>query len=184
MTPIEQLIETVEFKEVEKNGSNNSEGLPYVTHEGTLDINGIKINVVQLNTGQRIIPQEEFEKIFPKEELEQVVESIFKKKQAKKKQSKTEKIKISVYCGISVQNNCVDEHPLLDVQKAIELIDRKQSTYTYTNSPDKVLTLKHYGEEKGIELEFFLDGVSLGNNIEPIFADFNKAHDLLISIMK
>jgi hypothetical protein len=182
MTPIEQLIDNIKFKEVQNNGSNNSEGLPFVTHEGELDIDGIKIKVVQLNTGQRIIPQDEMEKFFPTEELEQVVETISNNKSQEK--SETEKIKIQVYCGLSINKNCIDEHPLLDVQRAIDLIDRKKSTYTFTNSPDAVMTFKHYGEQQGIELEFFLDGVSHGNNIEPIFEDFNKAHVLLISVMK
>jgi hypothetical protein len=39
-------------------------GLPYTTHTGVLRIGSMKLNVVQLNTGQRLITQESIENAF------------------------------------------------------------------------------------------------------------------------
>lgn len=42
----------------------NPDGVPFATHEGILNLCGLKIRVVQLNTGQRIFPEEEICKLF------------------------------------------------------------------------------------------------------------------------
>ena len=39
-------------------------GLPYVTHEGTLEVGDFTFHVYQLSNGQRIIPCDEVEKFF------------------------------------------------------------------------------------------------------------------------
>jgi len=62
-TPIEYALDKVDFKPVEvvrTEGSN----LPYVTHEGVLRIAEISIKVYVLNTGERIIPEDELNKFF------------------------------------------------------------------------------------------------------------------------
>lgn len=41
-------------------------------------------------------------------------------------------------------------------------------------------TISYYADEKGINVEFFLNGESHGDNVEPLFKDFNRAFDLLI----
>lgn len=63
-TPIDKLIDEVNF--IPTNAQPNEEGLPYVTHEGVLKLMGIEIQVVQLSTGQRVIPQTEIDKLFSK----------------------------------------------------------------------------------------------------------------------
>lgn len=50
--------------EVVAQPDTNPDGIPFVTHEGILDLCGLKIRVVQLNTGERIFPEEEIAKLF------------------------------------------------------------------------------------------------------------------------
>lgn len=62
-TPIETMLDQVELTPVEYTGGS-TEGLPYVTHEGKMQIGDISLTVYVLNTGQRIIPAEELEAFF------------------------------------------------------------------------------------------------------------------------
>ena len=59
-TPIELMLDEVEFHPISRQGLYE----PYVTHEGILSLGEISITVVVLNTGQRIIPKEQLEKVF------------------------------------------------------------------------------------------------------------------------
>lgn len=61
-TPIEAILDKLEYTPT--SAEPNKEGLPYVTHEGTLQIGEISIRVCVLNTGQRIIPEEELKRVF------------------------------------------------------------------------------------------------------------------------
>lgn len=61
-TPIETILDKLEY--IPTNASPNKEGLPYVTHEGTLQLGEISIRVCVLNTGQRIIPSDELKRVF------------------------------------------------------------------------------------------------------------------------
>jgi len=71
-------------------------------------------------------------------------------------------------------------HPITEVNKVIERLNHKDSSLRfYSNSPDFIKAVKYYGEKIGYECEFFLDGTSHGNDIEPLFEDFNRAYDLL-----
>lgn len=88
---------------------------------------------------------------------------------------------IRVYCGMTIENRDT-LHPLNEVKAAQRTILRKKSTDCYSNSPDFVSTMKYFGEKEGVQVEFFLDGISLGNNIEPIFEDFNRALDYMDKI--
>lgn len=89
--------------------------------------------------------------------------------------------KIIVYCGKSVEHLCGKQrHPYNDVLLANELIIMGSKIVAYySNSPDFVSAIKHIGDKHGITTEFFLDGVSHGSEIDPIFADFNKSITLL-----
>ena len=88
---------------------------------------------------------------------------------------------IKIYSGKSITSKCRHQfHPEDEVIQAKEIIDRGKDTHGYSNCPDFISTVKYYGEFKGFETEFFLDGVSHGNNIDPIFEDFNKGIDLLM----
>lgn len=90
-------------------------------------------------------------------------------------------IKIKVYCGESIEDKCRQQlHPLNEVKRANEIIElAKDGMICYSNHPDFVSAMKYIGEKQGIEVEFFLNGVSCGNNIDPIFEDFNKALDMI-----
>ncbi len=92
---------------------------------------------------------------------------------------------IRVYCGESVEDKCGDQkHPLNDVRMANEIVESKQSIDCYSNSPDFVSAIKYLAEKKSINIEFFLDGESVGDDIEPIFANFNSAFDLLNNLLQ
>lgn len=94
-------------------------------------------------------------------------------------------ILIKIYSGISVEHKCRQQlHPLNEVNAAKKLIMAKRSIECYSNSPDFISTIKYMAEKVGIEVEFHLDGVSVGNNIEPIFEDFNRAFDKMDVICK
>lgn len=61
-TPIEAILDKLEYTPT--NAEPNKEGLPYVTHEGTLQLGEISIKVCLLNTGRRIIPEDELKRAF------------------------------------------------------------------------------------------------------------------------
>jgi hypothetical protein len=88
--------------------------------------------------------------------------------------------KIIVYCGQSVEDKCRQQfHPVKEVEIAKDLVNSSKHAITYSNSPDFVSAVKYIAEKQGIEAEFFLNGVSCGNDIEPIFEDFNRALDMI-----
>lgn len=88
--------------------------------------------------------------------------------------------KVRIYCGETVTHLCGSQrHPVTEVMAAQKLIDSDHDVIAYSNHPDFVSAIKYIGLKKGIKAEFFLDGVSKGNDIEPIFADFNRALDLI-----
>ena len=49
----------------------------------------------------------------------------------------------------------------------------------FSNSPDFIFAIKYLCQEFNINCLFYLNGESLGNNIEPIFEDFNKSFELV-----
>lgn len=59
--PIEMMLDKVEWV---KSPEYEHDDLPYVTHTGVLEIAGFKLNVVQLNTGLRVIPEDDFTAFF------------------------------------------------------------------------------------------------------------------------
>jgi len=85
--------------------------------------------------------------------------------------------KVTIHCGESVQDKCREQrHPIKEVEAAYTLITLLgDAPITYSNHPDFVSAIKYIGKKHGVETEFFLNGVSCGNDIEPIFADFNRA---------
>lgn len=88
--------------------------------------------------------------------------------------------KITVYCGESIQEKCGRQiHPVQEFELAMIYLNTNKDEVCYSNSSDFVSAIKYVGEKKGIETEFFLNGVSYGNSIDEIFADFNRALDLL-----
>lgn len=87
---------------------------------------------------------------------------------------------IRVFCGISVEDKCRQQlHPLNEVKNAKEIVDLNKSIDCYSNSSDFVSTVKYYGLEKGVKTEFYIDGKSCDDDIEPVFENFNKSFDLM-----
>ncbi len=65
-TPIETMLDRVDWKPTEYLSPDDEpphDGLPYETHRGVLKIvDGLELDVVQLNTGQRLILSESMER--------------------------------------------------------------------------------------------------------------------------
>lgn len=96
--------------------------------------------------------------------------------------------KIKVYCGEyldSPDSIRKQLHPLNEVKEVLEYINATYNFHICSNSPDFVMAMKHIGEKYKykVDVEFFLNGVSQGNDIERIFEDFNKAFDLMNEIL-
>lgn len=88
--------------------------------------------------------------------------------------------KITVYCGQTITDKCGKQlHPVTEVQNANSLVMSETDEIAYSNSPDFISAIKYIGLEQNIKAEFFLNGVSCGNDIEPIFEDFNRSLDMI-----
>ena len=61
-TPIDLWMDKVEWNET--SAEPNSEGQPYATHSGILEIAGNTLRVYRLNTGENIINAEDINKFF------------------------------------------------------------------------------------------------------------------------
>ena len=96
---------------------------------------------------------------------------------------------LKVYSGESVENTeRMELHPVNAVKEAERTVDKfisyslKKGYFQfsdYSNSPDYIMAIKYIAQKKGVPVEFFLNGVSHGDDIEPLFADFNKALDMI-----
>lgn len=100
------------------------------------------------------------------------------------------KPKINIYCGESIESspeNGTEIHPISQVKNALRMVEKsiklKKDLTAYSNTPEFVSSIKYICELKEVEVEFFLNGESQGNDIEKIFEDFNKAYDLLDNIL-
>ena len=71
--PIDMMLDGAEWRQVDNPNSGNND-LPYVTHEGCIELLGQRIKVVQLSTGERLFPEGEIDKLLPgwQEILEQI----------------------------------------------------------------------------------------------------------------
>jgi hypothetical protein len=87
---------------------------------------------------------------------------------------------VKIYTGESVEHLCGQElHPKNAVLKAQELVLSEYNVITYSNNPDFISAIKYIAKKHKIEAEFFLNGISTGNSIEPLFEDFNRSLDLI-----
>lgn len=93
------------------------------------------------------------------------------------------KAKVEVYSGSEIFPTYPELSPIVQVETAKSLIDRAKETNTLisinTNAADLVGGIRYIGEKEGVDTEFFLNGISQGNSIEPIFAFFNEAIELV-----
>lgn len=67
MKPIEMMLEGVTWvpaKEDRPSGPDNSEGIPYATHEGVLDLMGHKMRCYRLSNGQTVFDADDFKAFF------------------------------------------------------------------------------------------------------------------------
>lgn len=62
-TPIEMMMDGVQWKAVEEPEPDDS-GLPHVTHQGELELLGVKVICCTLSTGQRIIDADSMHLLF------------------------------------------------------------------------------------------------------------------------
>ena len=96
--------------------------------------------------------------------------------------------KLKIYCGITIEDKCnIQRHPLTEVQNAEILVSNLKDNseeIVYSNSPDFVSMIKYLSPKYNIETEFFLDGISTGDDIDDIFGDFNKAYDLMDKLIE
>lgn len=88
--------------------------------------------------------------------------------------------KVTVYCGESIQDKCGKQiHPANEVMNAKAFVESLVDEVCYSNHPDFISAVKYIGKKHNVETEFFLDGVSCGDDIEPIFRDLNRSLDLI-----
>ena len=90
--------------------------------------------------------------------------------------------KVDVYSGISVEDKCISLHPINDAKKAKEFVDlalKGVFVSTYSNSIYFLISIYMLCLEFDVNVEFFLDGKSLGNDYEPIANDFAKGADYI-----
>lgn len=86
-------------------------------------------------------------------------------------------MKVTIYSGISVEDKCGKQlHPLTEAKNAKDILDKATDDITiYSNSTDFISVVYHYVIKTDHELEFILDGVSLGSDIDLLFWDFNRS---------
>jgi len=91
--------------------------------------------------------------------------------------------KLKIYCGVTIEDICDKQlHPLTEVQNAeflVRTLKDNSERIEYSNSPDFVSTVKYLSSKYNVETEFFLDGISTGEDIDIIFEDFNKSYELM-----
>lgn len=98
------------------------------------------------------------------------------------------KKKLSVFCGETVKEKSRCTHPVRAVQSAMRLMkkvsDGKVSKWRYkSNQPEFVAAVRELSVKyPDIEVEFFLNGESVGKDADPIFEDFNRCYSIIDNI--
>lgn len=62
--PIEQIIDSVDWRSVDRRPQKNEEDLPYVTHEGVMCIGDIEFKVYRLSSGEAVIDADDMQNHF------------------------------------------------------------------------------------------------------------------------
>ena len=110
--------------------------------------------------------------------LDHTPQTKWPEKEEHKKQSDKKTIKI--YCGETIQKHCREQrHPVAEVRDVERLVKASHDVIAYSNNPDFVMAMKYIAKKEGITPEFFINGVSCGNDIGPVFNDFNRSLDLI-----
>jgi len=63
-TPVEIMMNGVDWEEVSDMTPGFHDGLPYVTHQGVLQIGDFSLRCYQLDDGRRIFAAEDIEQLF------------------------------------------------------------------------------------------------------------------------
>lgn len=65
-SPIEKLMAEVDWKACPPGGAapNQSDDMPYTTHEGVLEIGDMKLRCYRLSSGQAVLHAEDMQKYF------------------------------------------------------------------------------------------------------------------------
>jgi hypothetical protein len=96
---------------------------------------------------------------------------------------------ITIHTGQSIEDRAGREmHPVSNVLLAKKIINntRKDNSPAvfYSNSTDFISAMFYYGEVNSVSIEFVINGVHVGNDIEKVFEDINRALDLINEISK
>lgn len=89
---------------------------------------------------------------------------------------------IHVYTGESVEPTCGPQlHPVNEVRKAVNLVAvaMGQPVSVCSNSAEFIRAVKQLAEAGSVPCTFYLDGTSMGSDIEPIFEDLNRGIDAI-----
>jgi hypothetical protein len=96
---------------------------------------------------------------------------------------------ITIHTGQSIEDRAGREmHPVSNVLLAKTIIDNTRKGNSpavfYSNSSDFISAMFYYGEANSVSIEFVINGVHVGNDIEKVFEDINRALDLINEISK
>ena len=66
-----------------------------------------------------------------------------------------------------------------EVKFAFDIITSEQDEIVYSNSADCISAIKYIGKKHNVLTEFWLNDNCYGDDIDPIFADLNRALDMI-----
>lgn len=85
-----------------------------------------------------------------------------------------------IHSGKSIEHELTQMyHPVTQVNLAYDFITSNDKLITYSNSPDFIMAAKYIAQKYNVAINFYKDGINCGDDIEPIFDDFNKSLDMI-----
>lgn len=89
--------------------------------------------------------------------------------------------KIIVHTGRTIEDKCGKQlHPVQEVENVINIIKNLQlEEIYYSNSFDFITAMKYIGKKNNVTIEFYLDSISQGDDIENVCGGFNISLDLI-----
>jgi hypothetical protein len=63
-SPVEQMLDTVEWVATNNEQSQGNDGLPHATHEGVLSIGGMRLRCYRLSDGMAVFDADDVKKFF------------------------------------------------------------------------------------------------------------------------
>jgi hypothetical protein len=90
------------------------------------------------------------------------------------------KFKITVLCGEKLDNYFTDNpHPVRNVEEAIDMLKAGESKTIMCGNPEFVAAIRSLHKKYDADVEFYLNGISCGDDAEPIFKDFNRCYQII-----